>query len=187
MVQAHPLETSYNAALLDAVIARLEMVGQIHRVRRLGAGDALSDEDVSGIDELIVVYPTWWGSLPAMLLGPFVQLIEPWVDGDEPLETNPLRSVQRLHAITTHGGPRYTNVLQGEPGRVLWSRTVRRLCAPGATFTWRALYGLDRLEPSALRAFVDLVGQPADQRQDWRARAMRSFDTVADAVTSRRR
>ena len=74
------------------------------------------------------------------------------VSGDP--ATSPLRSVQRLTVVTSHGSSKLVNVLQGEPGRQLWKRTVLGLCAPNAAFDWISLYKIDRLDLEARRAFL---------------------------------
>lgn len=153
VVQAHPLDASFSAALLDAVVAQAPDA----RVVRLGQGDVWSVETCAGVTRLVVVYPTWWGSLPAMLLDALDALIGPWVDGVEPAAASPLRTVESITVITTHGSSKLVNVLQGEPGMQLWKRTVLRLCADGATFDWQSLYKIDRASEADRVSFVESV------------------------------
>jgi len=150
VVQAHPAEQSYNAALLDVVVSQLPSAAVI----RLGQEDALTAETFAGVTNLVVVYPTWWGSVPAALLGPLSEILGPWVDGNEPVDTSPLRSVEKVNVVTTHGSSRLINQLQGEPGRQLWKRVVLPRCAPGATFAWKSLYKMDRLNDQERRSFL---------------------------------
>lgn len=140
VLQSHPLEDSYNVALLDKVV---ELAPQA-RVLRLAQGDRLTPYACIGVSRLIAVYPTWWGSLPAHMLAAVQELLSPWVDGYEQAATSPLRSVTSLTVVTSHGSSKLINVLQGEPGLHLWKRTVLPLCAPGATFSWQSLYKIDR-------------------------------------------
>jgi len=154
VVQAHPVAESYNAAVRDAIVARLQNEGDTPRVLSLGQGDLLTPGSLLDVTSLIAVYPTWWGSVPAMLLAQLGELIGPWVDGDELGDTSPLRRVSALKVVTSHGSSQLVNRLQGEPGRQLWKRTVLPLCAPGATFTWKPLYKMDRLTESDRREFL---------------------------------
>jgi len=190
VVQAHPLDDSYNAALLDAVVAGLDHA----RVARLGQGDQLDAADLDQITSLTVVYPTWWGSVPAQLLAALNDLVGPWVDGKEPpllsphggcanrrsaklikratrgaanrsahLPASPLSAVRTLTIVTTHGSSKFINRLQGEPGLQLWKRTILPLCAPEAEFNWQALYRVDRATPTVTRKFlrrVMVAGRP---------------------------
>lgn len=153
VVQAHPLEDSYNAALLDAVVAQVPGA----TVLRLGQGDRWTTYSCIDVTRLVVVYPTWWGSLPAVLLAALDDVLGPWVDGDELAATSPLRAVESLTVLTTHGSSKLVNALQGEPGLQLWKRTVLPLCAPGADFDWQSLYKIDRASDADRRAFLASV------------------------------
>lgn len=143
VVQAHPVEDSFNRAVFDAVIAAFEQQDRPVSTVRIGEHEPMP-ADLESVEQLIVIYPTWYGSLPAMLLDAMARLMGPWIDDGEPADTAPLRSVRSLKVITTHGSSKLINMLQGEPGLQLWKRTVLALCAPGATFGWMALYKLDR-------------------------------------------
>jgi putative NADPH-quinone reductase len=162
LLHAHPLEDSYSAALRDRAVEALDGDDHDITVARLGAGDdAGPDRDeLTDISALVLVYPTWWGSQPAPLLGWIQRVIGPWIDErGRQLEESPLGSVEKLIVITTHGSSRWINGLQGEPGRHLLKRSVLPLCAPGVEFRWISLYKLDLLEPSDLVAFIDRVGR----------------------------
>jgi len=153
VVQAHPLEQSYNSALLDAVVRQAPAA----RVVRLGEGERWTPYACIDVTRLVVVYPTWWGSLPAMLLAALNELVGPWVDGGQSAATNPLRTVESLTVVTSHGSPKRINMLQGEPGLQLWKRTILPLCAPRAKFSWQSLYELDRIGDADRVAFLDSV------------------------------
>lgn len=92
-----------------------------------------------------------------MLLAQLGDVIGPWVDGGEPVATSPLRQVESLTVVTSHGSSKLVNVLQGEPGLQLWKRTVLPLCAPGARFSWQSLYKIDRATPDERSEFLTSV------------------------------
>lgn len=154
LLQAHPVPDSYNAALLDRVHDRVVTAGLEARVVRVGQAERLCIDDLRRAERLTAVYPTWWGSPPAVLLAELAHVLGPWIDGDAPRATSPLRQVRQLTAVTTHGSPRRTNLLQGEPGQHLWKRSVLPLCAPAATFEWQALYGMDAIDDAGRDAFL---------------------------------
>jgi putative NADPH-quinone reductase len=156
VVQYHPLEDSFGAALLGAVAEALDPAPE---VVRLGQGEDVDEARLATAERLIVVAPTWWGAMPARVLAWIQAKLGPWIDGDDDRRTSPLRSVERLAVVTTHGSSRFINGLQGEPGRHLWKRTVLPLCADGARFDWIALYKLDRLDQADREAFLDRVGR----------------------------
>lgn len=154
VLQAHPVEDSYNCAIFDAVLAELDKDGQPFATVRIGNGDKLDASEFALVTRLIAIYPTWYGSLPAVFLDSLSRLLSPWADNEEPTATSPFRSVESLKVITSHGSSKLINVLQGEPGLQLWKRTVLPLCAPGATFAWKALYKLDRADAASRARFI---------------------------------
>lgn len=156
VVHYHPREDSYSAALLGVVLDRLDPGAE---VVRLGQGEAVDEGRLAAARHLIVVAPTWWGAMPSRVLAWIQELLGPWIDGGSDRRSSPLRSVERLTVVTTHGSSRLINGIQGEPGRQLWKRTVLPLCADGAGFHWIALYKLDRLGEPERRAFLDRVGR----------------------------
>ncbi len=153
VIQAHPLRDSYNAALHDAVVRGLEASGHDVASAHLDRGDDPDLGELGDASSLIFVYPTWWGGPPAILLDWLQRRLGP----DLEAVTRPLRHVQLLGAVTSHGSARWVNIVQGEPGRQLIVRGVRRLCAPDAATRWLALYKLDRLPRRALEAFIGRV------------------------------
>lgn len=161
VVQWHPLDESYNVALLAAVVDALEGVGTPHEVIRLAQGDQIDPERLALTGHLIVVAPTWWGAMPARLLDWIQTTLGPWIDGDADPDADetpsPIRSVERLTVVTSHGSSRFVNTLQGEPGRNLWRRTILPLCAPDAVFEWIALYKIDRSTEPERTAFIDRI------------------------------
>lgn len=157
VVQCHPLEQSYNMALLDAVVDALEGAGAPNEVVRLAQGETIDPERLSLAGHLIIVAPTWWGAMPAKLLDWIQTTLGPWIDGDPGDQPSPLRSVERLTVVTSHGSSKLINTLQGEPGRNLWRRSVLPLCADDASFNWVSLYKIDRLDEPERLAFIDRV------------------------------
>lgn len=127
-------------------------------------------------DTLVLAYPTWWGSQPAMLKGWFDRV---WVTGVAYLPPKPgtnrirahLRNIRRIVVVTTHGSPKWLNALQGEGGKRTITRSLRTMCHPLARTQWLALYGVDRASDTVCRRFADRVerwfaelGTPRRQR-----------------------
>ena len=155
MLHAHPREDCLNSALRDRLVDTLEGAGHEVQVVRLTQGESIDGVSVVGAEGLVFVYPTWWGGLPAPMLGWVQRELVAWIDGTADPATSPLRTVRHLVAVTTHGSSRWVNRLQGEPGRHLLRRAVARLCAPSTKLRWVALYGVDQREPPEMSAFVE--------------------------------
>lgn len=135
VVQAHPLEDSYNAAIRDRLVEVLDGSRRPFECFRLGQGERPSFDDLVDATRLVLVYPTWSGGLPAVVLD--------WVHEvlDEP---EALTEVRRLTAVTTCGSSRFINTVQGEWGRRYLKTVLLAHCRPRARFRWVPLYKIDR-------------------------------------------
>ncbi len=153
VVHAHPLEDSYSAALRDAVVEGLGSADD-HRLVRLGAG---ADPDLTGIDQLVAVYPTWNGGLPAVMLDWLQRVLSPWVDANADRRSSPFSGLNLVTVVTSHGSSRLRNRLQGQPGRQTWDRVVVPMCAPGASLEWLAFHKIDRATDADRREFIEHV------------------------------
>ena len=183
VVYCHPSPGSFVAAVRDRVVAGLADGGAEVRLTDLYAdgfepGFTATDrqrhlepgtdpsirhhaEDLVWCDTLVLVYPTWWSGQPAMLKG-WIDRV--WVNGvawSLPAGANrlrpELRNVRRLVAVTTHGSPKWLNMIEGEAGKRTMTRSLRAMCHPLARTTWLALYGLDSAESDERAAFLDRV------------------------------
>lgn len=184
VVAAHPDPESFGGAVRERVLRGLEAGGHEVRLIDLYAEDfdprltaherrhhlsppdtkpaiAAHAEALRWCEALVLVYPTWWGNQPAILKGWFDRV---WVEGVaytlppggdriRPL----LRNVRRLVVVTTHGSPKGTNALQGEPGKRIVLRGLRLLCHPRCRSRWVSLYGLDASTAEDRAAFLDRV------------------------------
>lgn len=118
-------------------------------------------DDLNWCDMMVFVYPTWWGSQPAILKG-WIDRV--WVNGvawelpEGSRRLRPaLRNVKRLVTVTTHGSPRLLNALQGVPGKRIVNRSLRTICHPRCRSTWLAMYGFDTASEADRAAFLDRV------------------------------
>ena len=155
VLHAHPLQDCFNVVVRDRVVETLEQAGHEVDLVRLTQGEWIDGVSVAGAEGLVLVYPTWWGGLPAPMLSWVQRELAAWIDGSADPAASPLRTVKHLVAVTTHGSTRWVNRAQGEPGRHLLRRTVAGLCAPGTRLRWVALYAIDQRSPAEISAFVD--------------------------------
>ena len=146
VVQAHPLESSFNAALRQRVVDVLDARRRPFECFRLAHGERPDSDDLAEATRLIIVYPTWSGGLPAVLLE--------WVHDvlDRP---SALDQVVRLTAITTCGSTKFINLVQGEWGRKYLKSTLLGHCHRTARFDWIPLYKIDRRTPEETAAHLD--------------------------------
>ncbi len=182
LIYCHPRADSFCAALRDAV--REALAARSHAVELVdlyaeGFTPALSAEEraaynteggnLAGVeahvarlraaDALVLVYPTWWYGMPAMLKGWFDRVWVPGVAfrlGDGPIEPL-LTNIRRIAVVTTYGSPRWLLWYLGWPDRLLLGRGLRRLCARGCRLEWLSLTWMDQRERRDLEAFRDRV------------------------------
>jgi putative NADPH-quinone reductase len=183
VVHCHPLTESYGHALFQTVVETLEKSG--HRViatdlYREGFAPAMTererrtyvdDYDFSAVatyvdilrkvEGVILCYPHWWFSMPAVLKG--------WVDrvwgpgiaftlGREGRLQPNLPYLRLLGVVTSYGSPWWVaRLYAGDPGRKVVMRGMRPLCAKGAERFYLAHYGMDRSTPETRRAFLEKV------------------------------
>lgn len=164
MVQAHPVEQSYNAALLNAVLRGLQRSGVDPTVARICQNGLVTQSQLYDTEHLVMIYPTWWGTLPAALVDLKTRLIGDWVDGLAPIASSPIGNVKKLSVVVTHGGSKLMNRLQGKPGYKFWTSAVQPLCAPDASIDWIAIYSVDRSTKSARNRFLADVEETFAQR-----------------------
>ncbi len=179
LIHCHPRAESFSAALRDTARQALEAAGHEVECRDLyaeGFSPALSDaehrdyldpasnapdvaDDVASLqraEALLLVYPTWWYGLPAMLKGWFDRIWAPGIafklgDGAiEPLLTN----ITRIGVVTTYGSPLWLLWVIGWPDKKLINRGFRRLCARGCRVEWLMLTRMDQRTAPERAAFL---------------------------------
>lgn len=182
MVYAHPRADSLSAALRDATRQALESAGHSVELRDLyaeGFQPALTAEErgayhdtennLVGIedhvaslrraDALVLVHPTWWYGMPAMLKGWFDRVWAPGVafrigtGAIEPMLTN----IKRIGVVTTYGSPTWLLWYIGRIDRKLLGRGIRRLCAKDCRVEWVTLTRMDQRTRPECEAFVAKV------------------------------
>lgn len=191
IVYCHPSPESFNAAVRDTVMARLEAAGAEVRLIDLYRRDfrpvltrtewecyldsscncdpvASDVADLQWCDSLIFVYPTWWYGLPAMLKGWLDRVMLPEVAFLMPDEANAgirpgLRHIKRLGVFTTCGASRGLTWFVGAPGKRTLMRGVGLLCARPLRKVYAAHYRMDSSTPESRARHLRLVEARMDR------------------------
>ncbi len=179
---AHPVETSYQAALHRTVVAALNRAGHevddcdlyaegfdpvLSRAERLDYHDpelcrapvqAYVDRLLAA-EALVLVFPVWNYGYPAILKGFFDRVFLPGVSFDlvDGVLRPTLHNIRRLAAVVTYGGNRWRTILMGDPPRRVVTRSVRTMIHPAARMRYLALYDLNNAGDGARRNFLDRV------------------------------
>jgi putative NADPH-quinone reductase len=194
VVYCHPRESSFNAAIRDLVIARLETKGVEYRLRDLyaeGFDPTLSAHDhevyenvpenrvlvyqdcadLEWCDALIFVYPTWWYGVPAMLKGWLDRVMVPGVSFIMPETVGGnirpgLTHIKKLGVFTTCGASRWLTFLVGSPGKRTLIRGVRLLLAKRTKTKFAAHFLMDSSTPESRATHLNVVKTRLDQLID---------------------
>lgn len=186
VVYAHPVEDSFAAALRNEVIMSLKARGHEIDLCDLyaeGFGAALSREEriayrsapdnrravaanverLQRAEGLILVFPSWWYGMPAILKGWFDRVWLPGVAFDfGPGAIRPLLGNLRMFGVvTTTGAPWwFTCLYMGNPSKKVLMRGLARLLpARRVERFWLALYGIDSSTPAQRQRFLNRVRQ----------------------------
>ncbi|MEF2071965.1 NAD(P)H-dependent oxidoreductase [Consotaella aegiceratis] len=183
VVHAHPVETSYSAALKDITVDELAKAGhtvdvlslydegfeaELSREERLIYHDVPDNltpaiapyvERVYASDAVVFVYPVWNFGLPAILKGFFDRVFVPGVSfemrGGKLVRTLPPK--KKVAVVTTYGGTRWRAFLVGDPPRKVATRVFWTVFQPPRPVQYLALYDMNNNAVPQLEAFKDRV------------------------------
>lgn len=190
-ILAHPLETSFAAALHRQVVATLRAGG--HQVDDLDlyaegfdpvmprqtfvdyvdtaanqAGVRGYVERLRAAEALVLVFPVWQDGFPAIMKGFFDRLFVPGVAFkiDENRFTPILHNIRRAAAVATYGAGRARMSLLGDPPRRFVKYNLGALIAPGSRCDYLASYDMNDTTPARRARFM--------------AKAQRAFEAWRD-------
>jgi NAD(P)H dehydrogenase (quinone) len=178
LVLAHPIGDSLNAALAQHIKTALAARGaavdwldlyaenfeprlsaqeRAHHYNNPQPGPDVPDLQarLRAAEHLVLVFPTWWFSLPAILKGWFDRVWSPGFAFDQGTPIVPrLTHLKSVLVVTTLGSPWWIDWL-------VMRRPVRRViktglvfsCAPQAKFEMLSLYGAEDMSPERLAHF----------------------------------
>jgi putative NADPH-quinone reductase len=114
-------------------------------------------------EALVLVFPTWWFSFPAMLKGWFDRVWAPGTAYDHATGLGPIQP--RLHqlrhalAITTLGSPRWVDLLvMRQPVKRVLKTALLGTCAPACRVDMVSLYKAESLTPAQVQPFRSRIG-----------------------------
>lgn len=184
LVQCHPLADSLNAHLAGRIAEMLAESG--HAVDRLdlyahGFSPAMTVEErrayhappvvppdiealqarLKAADHLVLVFPTWWFSLPAMLKGWFDRVWSPGFAYEHGTPIRPkLTQLKSVTVVTTLGSPWWIDrLVMHQPVRKVLKTALIGACAPQARFRLLALHAAESVDAKRLAAFEQRIAR----------------------------
>lgn len=189
VIHAHPVESSFNRALFDAVVEEARSAGHdvdplnlydegfeaaLSRQERLNYHDTtinLTDaikpyaDRLLAAEVLIFVHPVWNYGYPAILKGYFDRVFLPGVsfvmedEGERSIPKANFKHIKRVIFVTTYGGNRWRTWLMGDPPRRVAKRWAWATFRTRRPPTYLALYDMNNSTPSRLAGFIAKVRQ----------------------------
>jgi putative NADPH-quinone reductase len=188
VLYAHPVETSFHAALHRLIVERLSAAGHIvddcdlyaedfdprmSRAERLAYHDGHTPSEEIGryverlrrAEALVLAFPVWNFGYPAILKGFFDRVFLPGVsftmiDGEA---VPSLHNIRKVAAISTYGGSRLRAFLMGDPPRKLVTRLLRATVKPGAQVSYLAHYSMNLSTEESRKSFKARVAAKMDR------------------------
>jgi NAD(P)H dehydrogenase (quinone) len=193
VVVAHPLKKSLCASLAECVVERLRQRGHgvdvldlyarsfppaLTESERATYYDAAFDRraleteiaQLQAAEALVLVFPTWWFGMPAILKGWFDRVWAPGVAYDHANDLGAIKPrLDRLRetiAITTLGAPWWVDyfVLR-RPVRRQLKFALLGTCAPKSSFAMLSLHKSEKLQANEAERFKTRVASAIDR---WR-------------------
>jgi NAD(P)H dehydrogenase (quinone) len=124
--------------------------------------------DISGIavnaarlvetETLVLLFPTWWFGMPAILKGWIDRVFAPGVAFDHAIEFGPIKprltNLKKVVVITTLGSPAWIDwLVMRSPVRRILKTAVFGLCAPQAKFVMLSLYAAENPKLKRIESF----------------------------------
>lgn len=111
---------------------------------------------------LVLVFPTWWFGLPAMLKGWFDRVWAPGVAYDHAADLGSIRPrlhrLRRTLAVTSLGAPWWADrLVMGRPVRRQLKTALLGTCAPACRLEMLSLYRAEAASPARVDTFVGQV------------------------------
>ena len=185
IVYAHPLADSFAAALHRTIVAALqrgdhevddydlytEGFDPVMSAAERGAyntptpnvgGVARDIARLKAAEALVLVFPTWWYGMPAILKGYFDRV---WAQGvafrlrpRSGIIEPALTQITKVWVVTTYGSPWWwIKLVLRDPVRAVLIGGLSRLCGRGVETRFLALYNIDTAPRSKTAAFLARV------------------------------
>lgn len=179
LVLAHPLSDSLNAHLAQHIetalrkrgvdVDRLDLYAEDfdprlsaherahHYTDPQPAADVVAlQERLRAAEHLVLVFPTWWFSMPAILKGWFDRVWSPGFAFSQGTPIKPcLTHLKSVLVVTTLGSPWWIDkLIMRQPVKRVLRTALIGACAPQARFEMRSLHAAEEMDAKRLSHFI---------------------------------
>jgi putative NADPH-quinone reductase len=185
VIHCHPLTDSYNHALFRVIVASLKdrghevvatdlyrdgfdptMTANERATYDLGPYDESAITEYAGllrrVDGIVLCFPQWWFSMPAVLKGYFDRVWGPGIAFEHDRNRGRIKPllahVKVFGVVTSYGTPWwFTRLIAGDPGRKVVMRSLKPMCGSRVRSFYLAHYDMDRSTQASRLAFIERV------------------------------
>lgn len=182
VVKAHPLSESLCSFLTKEIIEILESAGhslsledlysdkfepalteaeRMSYYQRLYSKDKIASqvELLYMAEAIVLVFPTWWFSFPAILKGWFDRVWAPGIAFDHADEFGPIKprlnNLRYMLAVTSLGSPWWVDrFIMRQPVKRIIKSGIVRSCAPACRVQMLSIYNGELLTPAQVDEFT---------------------------------
>lgn len=190
VVTTHPLSNSLCRLLTDGVVAKLTKMGHEVTIEDLYADGfdpvltAAEREsyyagsyDTSKISQqverlqkteaLVLLFPTWWFSFPAMLKGWFDRVWGPGIAYDHASDLGPIKprldKLKKVMVVTTLGAPWWVDrLVMWQPMKRIIKVALLKACTRKSRLTYLSLYNSEKLSEQKIEGFRHKIDKALD-------------------------
>lgn len=187
VVITHPVKNSLCSFLGEYVVERLKALGHKVVIEDLYESDfnpVLSENerssyysgayDFSCVEEqvsqlknaeaIILVYPTWWFSFPAMLKGWFDRVWGPGIAYDHADDLGPIRprlnNLRMVLVVTSLGAPWWVDrLVMWQPAKRVVKYALLGACARGSRMSYLSLYKSENVDKDRIGRFIRKINK----------------------------
>ena len=181
VVTTHPLSNSLCKLLTDGVIKTLSSMNYEIIVEDLYANKfdpvltieerksyytdsydtSMITKEVNRLQDaeaLVLLFPTWWFSFPAMLKGWFDRVWAPGIAYDHASDFGPIRprlnNLKKVLVITTMGAPWWVDrLIMWQPVKRVIKIALLKACAKNSSLKYLSLYNSEKLSEQSIEKF----------------------------------
>lgn len=182
VLYAHPVETSFNAAVHAKVVETLRSVGHevddcdlnaeafqpvLTREERIGYHTVPDNREpvaryvdrLMWAEAIVICSPVWNFGFPAILKGFFDRVFLPGVSFElvDGTVRPALTHIRKIGAIMTYGGSRWRAFLVGDPPHKIVTRVLRVIMGVRGSVLYLPQYNMNKINDEARVAFLKKV------------------------------